>query len=668
MVRYLSRLPYAQRRAASDSIALGVVAACVVYVCFAIDAFERLAAWSERHERWNVDELIVVLLMLAVPLIIFAVRRWQDLRLELHARIAAEIALRHSEARFRSLVQNASDAVIVLSADGAFQYISPSAERLLGYSPAEWLGRPAFIHVHPDDIARVAAGLEVVLANTAELEPIEFRYRHADGSWRHLEALATNLLDDPAVAGIVENVRDITDRKELEERLTYQAYHDPLTELPNRSLFADRLNRALAASEQPGAVAVLFLDLDGFKVVNDSLGHSTGDALLAAVAHRLAGCLRPVDTIARIGGDEFAVLVTDTVGVVEATAIGERLLAAIQAPIAIEGRQFVVTASLGIARSSADVAGQTPDDLLREADIALYQAKEAGKNCIAVFDPAMQASAIARLELERDLRGVVSRQELEVHYQPEVDLHTGDIVGVEALVRWNHPRRGMISPVEFIPVAEESGLILQIGEWVLREACNRAQAWRQVIPRHRPFVLSVNLSAREFQCPDLVPSVAAILQETGLEPSALCLEITETAAVQDMEVAVAKMEALKRLGVQLALDDFGTGYSSLNYLRRFPVNVLKIDRSFVRELDEGGITTAIVQSICTLARLADIDVIAEGIETPEQLEFVRSTQCRRGQGFYFAKPLPAEAIDGLLHRGLPTEVRGQMNDRLWVVR
>ncbi|HEX7214148.1 MAG TPA: EAL domain-containing protein, partial [Methylomirabilota bacterium] len=405
------------------------------------------------------------------------------------------------------------------------------------------------------------------------------------------------------------------------DQLARQAFRDSLTSMPNRALFMDRLSHALTRTERRGEqLAVLFLDLDRFKVVNDSLGHSVGDQLLVGVSQRLAGCLRPEDTIARLGGDEFAILLEDVKDDRGPTSVADRLTAELQQPFKVEGREVIITVSIGIAMSTAK--RMTPEDILRDADLAMYHAKGKGKARYEVFDKSMNAPAQERMDLELDLRNAVTRGEFTLHYQPVVDLPSGRITEVEALVRWRHPQRGLLFPADFVGLSEETGLIVPLGRWVLHEACRQTRQWQLASPG-TPLAISVNISARQLQQPGLVEEIAAVLRDTRLDPSTLRLEITETVVMHDAPATLAKLEALKALGVQLAIDDFGTGYSSLGYLKRFPVDTLKIDRSFVKGIGGNVEDSAIVRAVITVAKSLNLSVTAEGIETAEQLEHLR---------------------------------------------
>jgi len=430
------------------------------------------------------------------------------------------------------------------------------------------------------------------------------------------------------------------------DQLARQAFRDSLTSLPNRSLFMDRLAHALTRTERRGEqLAILFLDLDRFKVVNDSLGHGVGDQLLIGVSQRLASCLRPEDTIARLGGDEFAILIEDVKDDKAPAAVADRLTGELQQPFTVEGREVVITVSIGIAMSTAK--RMTPEDILRDADLAMYHAKGKGKARYEIFDKSMNAPAQERMDLELDLRNAVARGEFILHYQPILELPTGRIVEMEALVRWKHPQRGLLFPGDFVGLSEETGLIVPLGRWVLHEACRQTRQWQLATPGSS-LAISVNLSARQLQQPGLVEEIAAVLRETRLDPGALRLEITETVVMHDAPTTLAKLEALKALGVQLAIDDFGTGYSSLGYLKRFPVDTLKIDRSFVKGIGQNVEDSAIVRAVITVAKSLGLAVTAEGIESADQLEQLRSLGCDHGQGYYFAKPMPSDRVPALL--------------------
>ena len=553
--------------------------------------------------------------------------------------------LRRSEERFRSLVQNSADVNMVLSADRTIAYESPAVERVLGYQANDRTGQPAFEIVHPEDRDFGEQLLSDVMRTPGAQLSGELRARHADGSWRSIEAVLKNLLADPAVEGVVVNYRDITTRKTLEDELRRQAFHDSLTGLANRALFADRLEHALSRTLRFGhPLAVLFLDLDDFKTVNDSLGHGEGDQLLVAVAERLRGAMRSGDTISRMGGDEFAVLVEDPADAGVPVEVARRLLATLDAPFGQGAKELFVHASVGVAVSTS--RSQTADDLLRNADISMYTAKSNGKNRVEVFQPSMHAAALMRHALKGDLERALEREEFVLLYQPIMHLRTGQVAGVEALLRWQHPRRGVVGPTEFIPVAEETGLIIPIGHWVLEQACRQAKAWDA--DATRPLKMSVNVSGRQMQQPDFVDEVAQVLAQTGLEPGRLTLELTESVLMQDAEAATATLVELKRLGVRLAIDDFGTGYSSLSYLRRFPIDELKIDQSFVASMGDGPEQAAVVLSIIRLGETLHLETVAEGIEQADQLADLQTLGADLGQGYYFARPISPEGISALL--------------------
>jgi len=812
---------------------------------------------------------------------------WQGFITDISQQKQAQAALQQREARFRSLVQHATDMVCIMDADGNLVYQSPSIERQMGYTPAEIVGMPATFWLHPDELPAIQAFLSDIVAEPGSVRPFVYRCLHKDGSWRWIDASVTNLLDDPAIRGIVINSRDITERKasdeqirfqaglldtveqaviatdmtgtaiywnrsaeelygwtrdevlgrkvnelvvpqmsrlqaseiitqlhagtswsgeflvqrrdettfwvhvtgspihdsagsligivgvstdisadrlqreqltevsatlqtmidaaplavitldndhvvtswnpaaerlfgwtadeaigqhtpivppdqtasflaarsvtmaaesavidrdaqrqtkdgrmvdvsvssaplrrpdgdtyasiamitdithrkDLESALIRQAFHDNLTGLPNRALMRDRIAHALLLARRNGAaVAVLFLDLDNFKVVNDTLGHMIGDQLLIDVARRLSAHIRESDTIARFGGDEFVILLSSVDRIDAAVEIGARIRAMFADPFVIDGREMLVETSLGIAIETDGTA--TPDDLLRQADEAMYQAKALGKNQYALYDRSTHTAMLNRLALESDLRGAPVRNELVVHYQPKVSLVTGRPIGMEALVRWQHPERGLVAPGAFIPIAEATGLIVPLGTWVLREACRQTAEWNRRNDADAAVGISVNLSARQFAQSSLEEQVRSILDETRLDPTCLTLELTESVIMDDAEEAVTRLHALKALGIRIAIDDFGTGYSSLAYLKRFPIDVIKIDRSFVSGMEESSEDTAIVSSIIGLAYMLGKTVVAKGVETARQLVLLRNMGCDRGQGYFFGRPGP----------------------------
>jgi len=557
-----------------------------------------------------------------------------------------------SEARFRSLVQHGSEIIIILDAHGAIRYISPAIERMLGYQPEAMIGANLNQQViHPRDLATSINFHETLLNTPDKTHATEMLMQHRDGSWLHFEMIGSNLLQDANVQGLLITARDISERKIFEQQLQHQAFHDPLTGLPNRALFMNRLQHALirAGRHTPNdLLALLFVDLDLFKVVNDSLGHEAGDHLLVAVANRLQLAIRPQDTVARFGGDEFMILLEDLPDEAAARAIAEEMLQKLRVTENINGYEIVVTASIGVALNYAGI--DSTSDLLRYADAAMYQAKREGKGRYHVFDGRTSTSLLERLELEQELRRAVELEEFRVFYQPIIALNSRKVIGIEALIRWQHPRLGLIAPAHFINTAEETGLIVPMGRWVLEEACRQVSQWQTEREDDIRLELSVNLSAKQLQQPNLATEIAEVLKKTGLAPINLKLEITESVAMSDAEGMLARLHELKALGVKLAIDDFGTGYSSLSYLKRFPVDTLKIDRSFVSGLGQNAEDTAIVQAVVTMAHTVGLTVTAEGVETTEITDHLQGLGCDLAQGYYFAKPLPSADLAALLNQ------------------
>lgn len=583
---------------------------------------------------------------------------WHGVMYDVSDRKRIEEELGHSEARFRSLVQNTSGVVLVVERDGSILYASPS----LG----DWIGeaRPLVLTchncleiLHADDVSRFRQFLIESAAVSGISPDIEVRVRNGGGGWRHVDVVATNLTEDPEVQGIVLNARDITERRDLQDLLSHQAFHDPLTDLANRALFLDRLGHALdRASRLEQVVGLLYLDIDNFKLINDNLGHETGDQLLISVAKRLCEAVRNVDTVARLGGDEFTVLLEDLTGIGDAIQTADRIAKLLAEPFILPVEVVEISASIGIAHSGARKTN--PEDLMRAADIALYRAKNLGKARYSVFERGMTAPIHERLALEQDLKGAIERDEMEVHFQPFVDLTNGFVNGVEALIRWRHPERGLLLPEDFVGISEASGLIVELGQTILQKSCRQVREWQErdkVIP---PLSLAVNLSTFQFRHPSIVEDIAGILQESGLPPESLILEITESLFMGNSGQAVDVLQELKRLGVRLFVDDFGTGYSSLSFLKRFPLDGLKIDRSFVAGLERDSQNQRLVAAIIAAGQALDLEVVAEGIETIGQLGEIRGLGCSDGQGHLFASPGPAEEIGPLVHsRVLLPQVR-----------
>ena len=563
-------------------------------------------------------------------------------RLNEEARLEAEHSyreLRASENRYRDIVETAQEGVWLLDETGRTSFVNSKTAEMLGVAAHDVIGRPLLDFVDPEHTARVAARLEHWFAGPVEGE--EFKLRRADGTqlWC-LVAASPVPITGSATCGALAMVSDITARKAAEDALAHQAFYDPLTGLANRALFLDRVDHALARRNwSPVEVAVLLLDLDRFKAVNDTYGHGGGDELLVTIAERLDEVVRPGDTVCRLGGDEFAVLCEELTDERDVLLIADRVAKAVSAPLVVAGDHVSVTVSAGIAFASPG-AYETADAVLRDADAAMYRAKEAGRDGVEVFDPDIRARALERIEIESALRRAIDDGELRVHYQPVVDLARSRVVGVEALVRWERPGHGLVPPAVFIPLAEESGLIVSLGASVLREVCHQVAAWNRARPGGH-LRASVNLSARQLSSPGLLELVETTLADSRLDPSSLCLEITESVLMEDAEASGATLAQLKGLGLSLSVDDFGTGYSSLLYLRRFPVDELKVDRSFVSGLGGSAEDTAIVTGVVGLASALGLSSVAEGVETAQQAEFLRQMGCGLAQGFHWTRPVPA---------------------------
>jgi diguanylate cyclase (GGDEF)-like protein/PAS domain S-box-containing protein len=561
---------------------------------------------------------------------------------DLTDRRRAEAQLREAQERFRSAFEHAPIGMALISIDGRLFRVNRALVQILGRGESELLTSSMLELCHPDDREKCREQVRRLFTGVMQSTQLEQRFIHHDGHpvWVSLSAsLVRDVQDQPMY--LVCQVEDIGERRASGEALAHQAVHDPLTGLPNRLHFVNRLGRELTrAAAGRGRLAVLFLDLDRFKVVNDSLGHSAGDRLLVAVADRLSSVMGPTDVVARFGGDEFTILCQDVSSEETVELVAERIAAAIAQPVALMEGEVFVTASIGIAVSG--IGADTPETLLRNADAAMYRAKERGRDRAELFDAREHHRVVDDLRTGNELHRAIERGELRVHYQPVIDIDSRALVGFEALIRWEHPERGLVAPMEFVPLAEETGLIVPLGVWALEQACQQAVRWHDAGPDAPPLSMSVNLSPRQLAEPALPNDVARVLHHTGIPPSALWLEITESTLMRDAESALSALGALRALGVHLAVDDFGTGYSSLAYLERLPVEALKIDRSFTAGVGVRKDSTAIVGAVVGLARALHLSTVAEGIETTEQFRQLRAMGCELGQGYLFGPPRPAE--------------------------
>ena len=591
-------------------------------------------------------ELIEVLYGAVVLTAVVLIR--QELVLRENSRLMTDQARRESEDRFRTLVANTSDAVVLVDRDGIVTDAPASVARVLGVDASQLVGRPISRFVHADDAERARAFITDVAAGRSVTQPIEWRLWDVAGVWRQMETIAVNLLDDPSVGQIVLTTRDVRERKMLERQLTQVALHDLLTNLPNRTLFRDRVGQALAsAAGAQRQTTVLSLGLDSFKNLNNSLGHAVGDQVLQEVSRRLQASVGVADTCGRLGGDEFAVLFDGHSTAEDGLAAADRILAALRTPIELAGQPIRLTASAGVSTAEPNEADAS--SLLRRAATARSVARNGGGDRIVAFAPTMQDAVEARFELESELRRAIDENELVLNYEPIVDLRTGELVGAEALILWNHPTRGRIAPNIFMPLAEETGSIDKIGNWVLRTACAQAARWAALSPGRVPRV-SINLSAHQLADPQLAWTLQAAMTHASATPSWVALELTEGMLMQNGSAALERLHAIRALGVQIAIDDFGTGYSSLTSLEQFPLTHIKIDRSFVAPLDDPGRGSGVVHAIIEIGRALGLTAGAEGIETPTELLRLRKLGCGLGQGSVFSRPLEADAMADLVAR------------------
>jgi len=617
----------------------------------------------EAEDKWAQDaalkaryELLATAVMAATAVLILFLRLQKQEHLGQLQETERNV-LRESEERFRALTEQSTDIILIADPSGRLNYTSPSVRAVLAVHGDSLVGTNMSDLVHPDDIPKTMSTGSRSIAYGPSPEQnriVEVRLRHADGRWLHFECVVRDLIQHKNIGGIVYNARDITERKYAQEELVFNATHDVLTGLPNRVLFLGRLQSVVDQMKRHPhlAAAVLFVDIDDFKIVNDCYGHAVGDALIKEVSGRLSACIRGDGTVARMGGDEFTVLVEDISDPSDAIRVADRIQSSLRQPLLLDGLEIFKSASIGIALTSQ---GTSAEAVLQNADIAMYRAKDNGKACSEIFDRAMHEQVLDRLRLEAKLRYALENKELSLHYQPIVAVDTGVVQGFEALLRWQPPDSSSVPPSTFVPVAEESGLIVPISVWVLRTACFEAAKWQRRYPAEPPLYVCINVSAKHFSHAGFVRHLQDALEESGVDPRCITIELTESVAMSDVAGTSETMSQLRLLGVKLSIDDFGTGYSSLSYLRRFPVDTLKIDQSFVKTMDAENY--AIVKTIIGLAHNLDLKVVAEGVETINQRRLLASAGCGLAQGHLFAEPMRAESIGAFIESNWRTSGR-----------
>ena len=606
-------------------------------------AVEAEDKWAQGVALRAQNELLAAAILAATTILILFLRLQRQEHLG-QLQETERNALRESEDRFRALTEQSTDVILIADRSGQIKYASPSVHTVLAVHGASLVGTNMIDLVHLDDFAKTMStgSRSVAYGQNPRQNPIvEFRLRHADGRWLYFECVVRNLIQHKNIGGIVYNARDITERKHSQEELLFNATHDVLTGLPNRALFLGRLQSVVDRMKRHPhqAAAVLFIDIDDFKLVNDCYGHATGDVLIKEVSNRLRACMRSDGTIARMGGDEFTVLVEDVTDPSDAIRVAERIQSSFTRPFLLEGLEVFKSTSIGVALTSPETPAEA---VLQNADIAMYRAKSQGKACSELFDRTMHEQVMSRLLLEAKLRYALENEELTLHYQPIVAVDTRTVQGFEALLRWQPSGSNSIPPSTFVPVAEQCGLIVPISVWVLKKACLEAASWRQRYPADPPLYVSINISSKHFSHAGFIGHVKDALEESAVDPQCITIELTESLAMNDVAATFQTMLQLRTLGVKLSIDDFGTGYSSLSYLRRFPVDTLKIDQSFVKTMDAENY--AIVKTIIGLARNLELEVVAEGVETPNQHQLLALAGCGSAQGYLFAEPMPANSV------------------------